>query len=507
MPRVSKKNKKEDEPLLNDGLYFDIISPTDDRVEEKIEEAPKKKSNFAIPIRKESFNTPTIRTRTIETEDEMIEEIVVESPKIKEDMSYEATELIEEINDEVKDIEDLISNKRPKKHLKIKNPFKFNLGKNKFVKAFGFGIVLVALILLLSTFVFNSASIEIVTQKGAVEYTGNILVDTNVSESNFSQNVLKGRLVKVEKTIEKTYNATGKITGGAKAKGKITIYNAFNTSPQILVANTRFENPDGLIFRLDSRVVIPGGVLKNGELVASSLDASVTAEEVGEGYNIAPGRFSIPGFKGTDRFTGFYAESKVKFAGGSKGESTVVSNIDLKNAEKDANENLIKDLETELSKQIVSTERSFKDAKSTTISSIKFDSKIGDSNPTFKVSMVGTIKTIVFSKEEYLTLIKNNVKSAVEASDVLYKEPIETISNIKINDKNNQMTISLNVKYPTKKILKENEILQIVKGKDASLVEKLLKTNPSISSAKIKVKPQWNNKIPVNVSKIHLGID
>ncbi|MFA5230373.1 MAG: hypothetical protein WC422_03050, partial [Candidatus Paceibacterota bacterium] len=177
---------------------------------------------------------------------------------------------------------------------------------------FGIAILVLAGMFVILTFVTNSATVSINVQKGSIEYTGNLLVDINVTTADYTKNILPGRVVKTSQTVSETLDATGKVNGGAKAKGKLTVYNAYNTSPQILVQNTRFESPDGLIFRADARVTVPGATLKNGEIVPSSIVINVTAAETGNAYNISPVRFTIPGFKGTDRFTGFYGESQDK---------------------------------------------------------------------------------------------------------------------------------------------------------------------------------------------------
>src|SRR3990167_11473072 len=43
-----------------------------------------------------------------------------------------------------------------------------------------------------------------------------------------------------------------------KASGTITVYNDYSTAPQKLVKNTRFQTPEGLVFRAPAEVIIPG---------------------------------------------------------------------------------------------------------------------------------------------------------------------------------------------------------------------------------------------------------
>ena len=62
-----------------------------------------------------------------------------------------------------------------------------------------------------------------------------------------------------------------------KAQGTLTIYNAYSSAPQTLVATTRFVTPDGKIFRLTNEVTVPGAKITNGQIVPSSINAPIAA--------------------------------------------------------------------------------------------------------------------------------------------------------------------------------------------------------------------------------------
>jgi len=103
-----------------------------------------------------------------------------------------------------------------------------------------------------------------------------------------------------------------------KASGTITIYNSFSTSPVRLVATTRFETPDGLIFRTPNDVVVPG---KKGT-TPGKVNVTVIADQAGEQFNIAPGiKFTVPGLKtNAPMYAGVTAEVAGQFAGGFNGD-------------------------------------------------------------------------------------------------------------------------------------------------------------------------------------------
>lgn len=127
-----------------------------------------------------------------------------------------------------------------------------------------------------------------------------------------------------------------------KAEGEITIYNNYSNTPQVLITNTRFQSPDGKIFRISNSITVPG---KNGDK-EGSIKVKVTADTYGSEYNIGPTKFTIPGFQNTPRFEGFYAKSEESMTGGASGIVQMVSKTDIDNTKKDLTEDLESELKT-----------------------------------------------------------------------------------------------------------------------------------------------------------------
>jgi len=58
------------------------------------------------------------------------------------------------------------------------------------------------------------------------------------------------------------------------------------------VANTRFADPNGKIFRISKAITVPA----KGTLVVT-----LTADQAGASYNIGPSTFSIPGLSAANK--------------------------------------------------------------------------------------------------------------------------------------------------------------------------------------------------------------
>ena len=137
------------------------------------------------------------------------------------------------------------------------------------------------------------------------------LIDvSSVAVLDGSAEELSYEIMTIEETSSKKIAATGREEIEEKASGRIVIFNDFNTSSQRLIKNTRFETSEGLIYRINKSVVVPGQKTEDGEKVPGSVEVTVYADEAGEGFNIGLMDFTIPGFKGSPRFAKFYARSK-----------------------------------------------------------------------------------------------------------------------------------------------------------------------------------------------------
>lgn len=113
----------------------------------------------------------------------------------------------------------------------------------------------------------------------------------------------------------------------SKATGNIVVFNDYSTASVHLIKNTRFETPEGLVYRVPADVVIPG---KKGT-TPGQVSITVAADSPGEKYNIGPvSRFTLPGLKNSVMYTGVYARSTQSMTGGaSAGSGPAIAPSDL----------------------------------------------------------------------------------------------------------------------------------------------------------------------------------
>ena len=176
-------------------------------------------------------------------------------------------------------------------------------------------LVLVAVMVFMSA---KRAVIVVESQTEPIDATGTIVV-TAVPKEGEILGVVTTTLV----SLTHTFVPGGSQEEPATATGTVTLYNKSN-SAQPLVATTRLETPEGILFRLKNTVTVPA---------FGTVSAEVYADKKGSGGDIGPSRFTIPGLKSDARRLAVYGESMKPMQGGMTLRSVLTSD-DLQKEEK-----------------------------------------------------------------------------------------------------------------------------------------------------------------------------
>jgi len=399
----------------------------------------------------------------------------------------------------------VLKEKLTKKEKVVDKKFKILLGIFFSLVAFYYlGFVLLA-----------KAEVNITTKKMEMPFSGTVLVDRNVFATSFNQAVIPGNLFVFKADETQEFSSTGQGKDERKAKGIITIYNNYSTSPQILVATTRFETPDNKIFRLDSRIVIPGASTKNGKLIPSTIDVKVTADKPGPEYNIEACnlpdcKFTIPGFEGTSKFKGFYGISTKAMTGGTAGSVPLITSDDLKNAEEVILQKVMDSIEQDLQNKIPKELKVLPEAKSgIKITNVDSDAKTGDYREKFTVTAEGEVSIIAFNENdviEYIQAIQNQDQDKDENYEYCQKPELE-YSEFKADFNKGTLRMLINAKQTVCHKLSSDEIKKTIIGKNRKELDEIFENNPGIKEVEVKLWPLWIRKVPNSLKKINVFID
>ncbi|MBI5152986.1 MAG: hypothetical protein HZA36_00780, partial [Parcubacteria group bacterium] len=169
-------------------------------------------------------------------------------------------------------------------------------------------LVAISLFFYIGTVMLPKATLVIHAKRIEKSIKAAATATTEVTSVDSENQKIPAKVFVFKRTLTKEY-PTSKQTVTKKATGIITIYNAYSTASQRLVATTRFRSPDGKIFRINAGVTIPGAKTTGGTIILSSIDVPVTADQPGAPYNIGATSFTIPGFEGSPKYKGFYGKS------------------------------------------------------------------------------------------------------------------------------------------------------------------------------------------------------
>lgn len=315
------------------------------------------------------------------------------------------------------------------------------------------------------------------------------------------------RLIVVEDQRTETFSASGTdAAAGQKARGTVTLYNAYSADSQRLVATTRLLAADGKLFRLVKDVTVPGMAVTDGTTVVGAIETEVIADQSGEEYNIAPTRFSVPGFQGTAKYEKFYAESKQPMSGGNTigGTLTTVSVSDLAQAKRTVEENMEKELREKMRAQQKEGEVLLENAMEKIIVTSESSVAAGTAAQTFGYTARVRLRAIVFSEQSirsaaHATLTQRNTTNLpIDPAAIM----VEYGAMIPYFDEQ-KITLNAKVTSQLSPVINEESFTDLVRGKNQDQIRDLLHTMPEIESLTFSF---WPGFLPGRVSFVDFMI-
>lgn len=323
-----------------------------------------------------------------------------------------------------------------------------------------------------------------------------------VAKDTPGQGELGYQIVTAEGNTTENVVATGQQTVKKKASGTIVLYNNYSSAPQRLIRNTRLETPDGLIFRTDASVVIPGQATVNGKTIPGSVEVLAYADYVGENYNLGLTDFTIPGFKGTPKFSTFYGRSKTAMQGGFNGVMKTISDADrstaMKKIEVEAAGKLLKDADAKKPNGTTLVNGAY-----TIVFSPLADASEGDS---VTVGEHGILTGYVFDEGALSLAIAKATLPNFDGNPVMISDfgPLSFTKKAPTKTAANSSDLSFTLKGQARivSITDTEAVKKAISGKPRKDIEGILATFKSIDKAEVTVRPFWISSFPSDPAKI-----
>ncbi|HMA78523.1 MAG TPA: hypothetical protein VKP88_05345, partial [Candidatus Paceibacterota bacterium] len=304
---------------------------------------------------------------------------------------------------------------------------------------------------------------------------------------------------------ERQVRATGQQQVTEQASGVLTIYKS-TPSPQRLITNTRFEGPDGRIFRLVDSVVVPGAV--DGQ--AGSIQAEAFASEPGEEYNLAAGtRFTVPGLENDEAlFNAIYAENEAPFTGGFDGQQFVIDEDELATAQQGLREELRNALLDQLPNEKPAGFITYEGASAFTYESLPAI-EYGDDLATIKEKAV--LHVPLFAESELAAFLATAAVPGYEDEPVRLDNPEAlTFSYVNATTSNSnlanldQILFELEGRPTIVWTYDEGKLATQILGANRTALSQILQAYPGIERAQAEIRPFWQRSFPTDINQINI---
>lgn len=321
---------------------------------------------------------------------------------------------------------------------------------------------------------------------------------------------LSYEIMTLEATGESQVKATEQIEVEEQATGMIEITKS-TPGAERLIKNTRFRTPEGLVFRIQESVVVPGAVKnESGQLVPGSIQAKVFADDVGEKYNIPAGKtFDVPGFQEnnlTELYNAIKAHNNEPFTGGFKGPQFQIDENDLNTARQALQTKLRNELLQRIDTEKPADFFAFKDAVAITYNPLP---AVEYGNELVTIREQAILQIPLFQSTELGSFLAKEAVATYDRSPVRIDDPsvltfqytnATTSSSIIANEPSLTFRLSgkplLIWEYDIQK-LKEN-----LAGLPKTALGNAITAHPGIDEARAHITPFWKMNFPENPDEI-----
>ena len=301
----------------------------------------------------------------------------------------------------------------------------------------------------------------------------------------------------------RTITASGSSNTSTSAQGTLTIYNTANAKPQQLVANTRFETPDGKIYKIQKKVTVPAAT----KGTPGTVQVIAVAEKPGPDYNRGDTRFTIPGFKGSPNFDTFYAQAS-GMTGGSSGAHPIVLPADIQKAQADMKQEIAQKFASSTSFAVSSDSLSVDGTVALEFGTVQI-ADAGNGKAT--LTQIATATEATVRKADLATaLAKAQVDGYAGAAVDL--DPTSVVSlSLLAGSAYSAQTPGIMIAVSGTPVLAwqfdPNQISSALAGKDKSSFDSVMTGfAPAVAGAKASLIPVWNTTFPKDPSKIHITV-
>ncbi|HSX42435.1 MAG TPA: hypothetical protein VLE93_03760 [Candidatus Saccharimonadales bacterium] len=354
-------------------------------------------------------------------------------------------------------------------------------------KSVGIGSAIAVLLLIVVYLFLPKATVTLTLAATAVNPSQDLTVTTKPATG--ADNTIAGNLLTSDQSDKKTVTATGTKNIGTKAAGPVTLYNKASSAPVTLAAGTKLT-ASSKDFTLDKAVTIPGASVSGGSVVPGQASGSITASDVGDGFNLKDATFTISGQNSL-----VYGQGTT--SGGTTKTVTVLSQTDVDGAvaalKTDLTTKATDDIKAKAAKQTVLDGSSW-----LTITSQTVDQSVGAQVGSANLSMGVEAGEIAFDQTAATNAIKAVAAKDVKSTQQLVIPNDKSIALVfkSLADDKSAMTITASLNGFIVAKIDKTAVARAVAHHSKTSAINLVKVQYQATAATVVLRPSWWPQLP-----------
>ncbi len=368
--------------------------------------------------------------------------------------------------------------------------------RNKRVWLLALVVAVIAALLgtLLST-VFAGATVTVTPRQAEVT-----LPATIPAQLSGPVGTLPYQTLAVSQSGTTTVAAKGTEKVSKQASGLITISNTYSADPQRIIANTRFQAPDGKIYRIRDSIVIPG----SKGAIPGIASAMAYADNPGPDYNrTGDTKYTVPGFKGDPRYTKITATSG-PITGGFTGTQPAVAAADKQKAKQQLEQQLEASLRAQLTGNISEGYALVEGTLTVTFGEML---QTPASSDTASLSETATANAVIVRLNDLASAVAKQTVTGYTGEPVGFTDPSAINLSASSTPQGNTLQLQLKGTATLSWLFDSAALKTALIGMKKSELETYTKSlEPAIVNVAATMRPVWSSTFPSDPEKITVKV-
>jgi hypothetical protein len=369
--------------------------------------------------------------------------------------------------------------------------------------AMGFVVVSLIAVLVLILVVLPSASVTIYAKGQKVARDLELTINSNASAVDVSRLTLPASAVSESKAVSQTFNVNGKKEVGAKAQGRVAIYNLTGSPLNLREQTTTLTvGSKTYYFVKDQNGIVP---LENANSDKNATVADIIAAEGGEDFNLPAGtRVEINNQTFGSQPQRLYAKTVTQVIGGSSRFVSVISSEDIAEAQK----TLIRNAVDEINRTLPNNRKLVDGAYVVDLQNFTTDKPEGTETTTFNASANISIKGLAFNESELREMVRSRLQQTLGDDKTLQPQESDVVVYKigRLDYDAGLMQLSVHYESVATPSFDEASIANQLTAKSRQEAENILLNNPDIEKVDLKLAPSWQSSFPRVSSKIRIEV-